>query len=120
MIAMTKMCRPISLFCFMLKEVHDYINLKTLDGQFYYDLREKNNQLQKYKDFIYLIENDGKAREPPKEEKKEEPPKVEEQKVEEQKVEEQLKAEEQKATEEETKTETTTEQPKNNEEPKNE
>ena len=120
MIAMTKMCRPISLFCFMLKEVHDYINLKTLDGQFYYDLREKNNQLQKYKDFIYLIENDGKAREPPKEEKKEEPPKVEEQKVEEQKVEEQPKAEEQKATEEETKTETTTEQPKNNEEPKNE
>ena len=126
MIAMTKMCRPISLFCFMLKEVHDYINLKTLDGQFYFDLREQNNELQKYKDLIYLIENDGKAREPPKEEKKEEPPnveeppKVEEQKVEEQKVEEQPKVEEQNATEEETKTETTTEQPKNEEEPKNE
>ena len=126
MIAMTKMCRSISLFCFMLKEVHDYINLKTLDGQFYFDLREQNNELQKYKDLIYLIENDGKAREPPKEEKKEEPPnveeppKVEEQKVEEQKVEEQPKVEEQNATEEETKTETTTEQPKNEEEPKNE
>ena len=72
MIAMTKMCRPISLFCFLLKEVYDYINLKTLDEQYYFDLRLKNNELQKYKDILYLIENDGKPREPPKEEKKEE------------------------------------------------
>ena len=79
MIAMTKMCRPISLFCFLLKEVHDYINLKTLDGQFYFDLRVKNDELQKYKDLLYLIENDGKPREPPKveEKPKEEAPKTE-------------------------------------------
>ena len=79
MIAMTKMCRPISLFCFLLKEVHDYINLKTLDGQFYFDLRVKNDELQKYKDVLYLIENDGKPREPPKveEKPKEEAPKTE-------------------------------------------
>ena len=66
MITMTKMCRPISLFCFFLKEVHDYINLKTLDGQYYFDLRLKNDELQKYKDILYLIENDGKKREPSK------------------------------------------------------
>ena len=121
MITMTKMCRPISLFCFLLKEVHDYINSKTLDGQFYFDLRAKNDELQKYKDLLYLIENDGKPREPPKVEEKpkeaetkteleakieevptqsEEPPKKEE----EVKNEEQPKEETQK-TEEETKKE---------------
>jgi len=119
MIAVTKMCRPISLFCFMLKEVHDYINLKTLDGQFYFDLREKNNELQKHKDLIYLIENDGKPREPPKEEKKEEPPKEEPPKTEEQqKTEEQPKTEEPPKAEENPKTEETTEQPKIEEPPK--
>ena len=112
MIALTKLCRPISLFCFLLKEVHDYINLKTLDGQFYFDLRMKNNELQKYKDIIYMIENNGKKREEPKEEKKEELPKVEEQpkkeepKTEEQpKTEEPPKVEEQHVTEEQPKTE---------------
>ena len=78
MITMTKLSRPFSLFCFLLKEVHDYINLKTLDGQYFFDLRMKNNELQKYKDILYLIENDGKPREPPKEEPKvEEAPKTE-------------------------------------------
>jgi len=72
MIAITKMCRPISLFCFMIKEVYDYINLKTLDGQFYFDLRQKNEDLQKYKDFLYFIENNGKPRVPPAEAQKEE------------------------------------------------
>ena len=84
MITMTKLSRPVSLFCFLLKEVYDYINLKTLDGQYYFDLRLKNSELQKYKDILYLIENNGKPREPPKEEEKkaektEEQPKVEEQ-----------------------------------------
>ena len=64
MITMTKLCRPISLFCFFLKDVHDYINLRTLDGQYYYNLRLKFGELQKYKDILYLIENDGKKREP--------------------------------------------------------
>ena len=62
MIAITKMCRPISLFCFLLKEIHDYINLKTSDGHYYYELRAKNDQLQKYLDFIYLYDNNGKVK----------------------------------------------------------
>ena len=106
MIAMTKLSRPVSLFCFLLKEVYDYINLKTLDGQYYFDLRTKNNELQKYKDFLYLIENNGKPREPPKEEK----PKVEgETKIEEKPlaevVSEQQKTEEPQKTEEKPKAE---------------
>ena len=70
MIIMTKTCRPISLFCFLLKEIYDYINLKTSDNHYYYELREKNAQLQKYLDFIYLYDNNGKARNPPKVEEK--------------------------------------------------
>ena len=104
MISMAKLCRPISLFSFMLKEVYDYINLKTLDGQFYFDLRAKNDELQKLKDILYLIEHDGKPRETLKEEKKEEPP----------------KNEEQPKTEEPPKTEETTEQPKVDDTPKTE
>ena len=80
MIGINKVCRPISLFCFLLKEVYDYINLKTSDGHYYYELRTKNAQLQKYLDFIYLYDNDGKERNPTKEEKVD---KTEEQKVEE-------------------------------------
>ena len=70
MIIMTKTCRPISLFCFLLKEIYDYINLKTSDNHYYYELRAKNAQLQKYLDFIYLYDNNGKARNPPKVEEK--------------------------------------------------
>ena len=108
MIAMTKMCRPISLFCFLLKEVYDYINLKTLDGQFYFDLRMKNVELQKYKDFLYLIDNDGKPKEPQKvEEKQKEETKTEpEAKNEEVKNEEAQKKEEEVKKEEQPKEET--------------
>ena len=133
MVTMAKICRPMSLFCFMFKEVHDYINLKTLDGQFYFDLRAKNDELQKIKDLLYLIEHDGKPREPPKEEKKEEAPKEEtpkEDKKEESPKEEapkteeppktegaidQPKTEEGAKTEDQPKTEETTEQPKTEE-----
>ena len=105
MIAMTKLSRPVSLFCFMIKEVYDYINLKTLDGQYYFDLRMKNDELQKYKDILYLIENNGKPRVSPKEEKKEEP-KIDEPKTEEiQKNEEQPKIEGQQNIEEQQKIE---------------
>ena len=101
MIMITKMCRPISLFCFLLKEVYDYINLKTSDGHYYYELREKNKQLQEYLDFIYLYDNNGKERNPPKEEKKEEIVKNEENKEESgEKIEEQNKIEENKNQEE--------------------
>ena len=69
-LTMTKTYRPISLFCFLLKEIYDYINLKTSDNHYYYELRAKNAQLQKYLDFIYLYDNNGKARNPPKVEEK--------------------------------------------------
>ena len=78
MTTITKICRPISLFCFLLKEIYDYINLKTSDGHYYYELRAKNAQLQKYLDFIYLYDNNGKERNPPKEEKIQEQTKNEE------------------------------------------
>ena len=100
MIMITKMCRPISLFCFLLKEVYDYINLKTSDGHYYYELRAKNKQLQEYLDFIYLYDNNGKERNPPKEEKKEE---IKEETVE--KTEEQNKVEVKEEIKEETKEE---------------
>ena len=112
MVTMAKICRPMSLFCFMFKEVHDFINLKTLDGHFYFDLRAKNDELQKIKDLLYLIEHDGKPREPPKEEKKEEAPKEETPK--EEKKEESPKEEAPK-TEEPPKTEGATDQPKTEE-----
>ena len=62
MIKMAKISRPMSLFCFLFKEVYDYINLKTEDGHYYYDIRIKKAQLKKYLDFINLYDNDGKVR----------------------------------------------------------
>lgn len=62
-LVISKINRVISYLCYFLKEVHEYINLKTFDGQYYYDLRMKFDELQKYKDILYLIENDGKKRE---------------------------------------------------------
>lgn len=70
MTEISKSCRPFSLFCFSLKEIYEYINLKTSDGHYYYELREKNKQLQNYIDFIYMYENNGKQRNSPKEEKR--------------------------------------------------
>ena len=108
MITMTKMCRHISLFCFLLKEIYDYINLKTSDNHYYYELREKNAQLQKYLDFIYLYDNNGKERNPPKEEEKpkeENADKNEEQKEETQNLNEEKPKEENEEKNEETKNE---------------
>jgi len=61
MIKMTKINRPMSLFCFLIKEVYEYINLKTEDGHYYYEIRLKQIQLKKYLDFIYLYDNNGKV-----------------------------------------------------------
>jgi len=98
MAAIGKTCRPFNFISFLLKEVHDYINQKTSDGHYYYELKQKNQQLQKYLDFIYLYDNNGKERNKPKEEKPEEQAKVEENKNEtEEKVE---KKEEENKTEE--------------------
>jgi len=62
MIKMAKISRPMSLFCFLLKDVYDYINLKTEEGHYYYEFRIKKTQLKKYLDFIYLYDNNGKVR----------------------------------------------------------
>ena len=98
MAAIGKTCRPFNFISFLLKEVHDYINQKTSDGHYYYELKQKNQQLQKYLDFIYLYDNNGKERNKPEEEKPEEQAKVEENKNEtEEKVE---KKEEENKTEE--------------------
>ena len=126
MVVMGKNCRPFNLLSFLLKEVHDYINLKTSDGHYYYELRQKNQQLQKYQDFIYLYDNNGKERNQPKEEKKEEKPKEEnnekpeeQTKIEENKTEEKPAEEKVEKTEEETKKEEKPQEEKN-EEQKNE
>ena len=37
----SKSCRPFSLFCFSLKEIYEYINLKTSDGHYYYEQRKR-------------------------------------------------------------------------------
>ena len=98
-IAFAKINRPISYLTFFIKEVNEFINLKTLDGVFYFELRVKNAELQKLKKELEIIENDGKPKEQPK---IEEPAKTEETKTEENKTEEN-KTEENKT--EETKTE---------------
>jgi hypothetical protein len=122
MATVSKICRPMSFFCFLLKKVYDYINLKTLDEQYYFNLRLKNDELQKYKDFIYLIDNNGKPREPVKEVKAEAPKESEDKteettNVEEHKNDEQSK--EEKKTEEK-KEEPKVEEPKKEEEKKEE
>ena len=76
MAVIAKTCRPFNFISFLFKEVYDYINLKTSDGHYYYELRQKNQQLQKYLDFIYLYDNNGKERNKPTEEKSEEQPKI--------------------------------------------
>ena len=80
MAVIAKTCRPFNFISFLFKEVHDYINLKTSDGHYYYELRQKNQQLQKYLDFIYLYDNNGKERNKSAEEKPEKQPKLEENK----------------------------------------
>ena len=99
-IAFAKINRPISYLTFFIKEVNEFINLKTLDGVFYFELRVKNAELQKLKKELEIIENDGKPKEQPK---PEEPAKTEEQP----KTEEPAKTEEPVKTEEPAKTEET-------------
>ena len=112
MAVIAKTCRPFNFLSFLFKDVHDYINKKTSDGHYYYELRQKNSQLQKYLDFIYLYDNNGKERNKQTEEKPEEQPKIDENKNEtEEKVE---------KTEEETKKEEKKEEEKKEEEKKEE
>ena len=68
---MVKKNRTIAFSVFLVKEFHEFINQKTSDGIFYYELKNKNKTLQELKYKLATIENNGI---PPKieEEKKEE------------------------------------------------
>ena len=70
---MAKKNRIISYSTFLIKEFHEFINKKTSDGIFYYELKNKNNLLKEYKYKLATIENNGV------------PPKIEEEKMEEKK-----------------------------------
>ena len=72
---MIKKNRTIAYSVFLVKEFHEFINLKTSDGIFYYELKNKNKKLQELKYKLATIENNGippKIEEEKKEEKKEE------------------------------------------------
>ena len=62
-IAFAKINRPISYLTFFIKEVNEFMNLKTLDGVFYFELRLKNAELQKLKEKLEYIESGGKKKE---------------------------------------------------------
>ena len=58
-VEIAKICRNISYSTLLIKECHEYLNLKTLDDVPYYELKYKNNLLQKYKNEMAIIENNG-------------------------------------------------------------
>ena len=69
-----KICRNISYCTLLIREVNEFINLRTLDEVPYYELRLKNNDLQEYKKQLATLENNGippKAEEETKETQKE-------------------------------------------------
>lgn len=55
-IDIAKINRPISYMTFFLKEIYDFMGLKTLDGVFYFELRNKNTELQKLKSQLEKID----------------------------------------------------------------
>ena len=117
MAVIAKTCRPFNFLSFLFKDVHDYINKKTSDGHYYYELRQKNRQLQKYLDFIYLYDNNGKERNKQTEEKPKEQPKIDENKNE---TEEKVEKTEEETKKEEKKEEEKKEEIKSEEEKKEE
>ena len=54
-----KIWRSISYSTLLIKECHEYLNLKTLDDVPYYELKYKNKMLQEYKNELAIIENNG-------------------------------------------------------------
>ena len=68
-----KICRNISYCTLLIREVNEFMNLKTLDEVPYYELRLKNKDLQEYKKQLATLENNGippsseEAKEAPKE-----------------------------------------------------
>ena len=68
-----KINRPISYLTFYINEAYKYMNLKTKDDIYYYQVRHLNEQLNKYKENIKKIKSAlNKENEEKKEEKKEE------------------------------------------------
>jgi len=54
-----KICRNISYCTLLIKEVNEFINLRTLDDVPYYELRLKNKDLQEYKKQLATLNNNG-------------------------------------------------------------
>ena len=71
---MAKIDRIVSYCTFLIKECHEFLNLKTSDNVPYYEFKYKSKMLQEYKSKLAILENNGVPPEN-KEEKKDEPPK---------------------------------------------
>ena len=56
-----KINRPISYLTLFTKEFYEFMEAKTQNGIYYYTFVEKNRLLQKYKNELALIENEGKV-----------------------------------------------------------
>lgn len=55
-IDIAKINRSISYMTFFLKEIYDFMGLKTLDGVLYFELRNKNAELQELKSQLEKID----------------------------------------------------------------
>ena len=64
-----KICRNISYCTLLIRECHEYLNIKTLDGVPIYELKEKYKLLQEYKNELAKMENNPQKEEEPQEEK---------------------------------------------------
>jgi len=71
---MAKIHRIVSYCTLLIKECHEFLNLKTSDNVPYYEFKYKSKMLQEYKNKLAILENNGVPPEN-KEEKKDEPPK---------------------------------------------
>lgn len=56
-IDIAKINRPISYMTFYLKEIYDYMSLKTLDNVYYFELRNKNAELQDLKKQLLQLQH---------------------------------------------------------------
>ena len=56
-----KINRPISYLTLFTKEFYEFMEAKTQNGIYYYTFVEKNKLLQKYKNELAVIENEGKV-----------------------------------------------------------
>ena len=71
---MAKIHRIVSYCTLLIKECHEFLNLKTSDNVPYYEFKYKSKMLQEYKNKLAILENNGVPPEN-KKEKKDEPQK---------------------------------------------